>query len=109
MDKNALDVAVEALRPFAKASERIGNLKGKFRIEVGQGFLFIDREAFTAAESAIAGVTFSIPDDVRRLVVAAREFWDENNDIASQASNELDRALEAFAARVPYADEPDHG
>lgn len=44
--------------------------------------------------------------DVITLVIAAREFWEANEDM-SKESNTLDKALEAFASRVPYENEPD--
>ena len=48
----------------------------------------------------------TLPDDVTELVVAAREFWDINNDF-SEESAALDKALEAFVDRVPYENEPE--
>lgn len=47
----------------------------------------------------------ALPQDVINLVIAAREFWDGNNDL-SEESRSLDKALEAFASRVPYENEP---
>lgn len=47
-----------------------------------------------------------VPDDVRRLVIAAREIMDAGPQAGTAEVNELDQALEAFSARVPYADEP---
>lgn len=46
-----------------------------------------------------------LPDDVRALVIAAREFWDDENS-GTVRSHALDKALEAFSSRVPYDDEP---
>lgn len=51
----------------------------------------------------------TVPDDVRRLVIAAREFWDMWESPIEPESAELDKALEAFASRVPYANEQEHG
>lgn len=45
-----------------------------------------------------------LPDDVRKLVIAAREVLDADGE---GSLNELDKALEAFSDRVPYDDEPD--
>lgn len=45
-----------------------------------------------------------VPDDVRTLVIAAREAWESNG----QSGDDLDRALEPFSSRVPYDDEPEH-
>lgn len=43
-----------------------------------------------------------LPTDVIRLVIAAREAWQEHGS----SGDDLDKALEAFAGRVPYEDEP---
>lgn len=48
----------------------------------------------------------ALPDDVAELVIAAREFWQANEDM-SEESAALDKALEAFAGRVPYENEPE--
>ncbi|WP_242219997.1 Lar family restriction alleviation protein [Shinella zoogloeoides] len=48
----------------------------------------------------------TLPADVTELVVAAREFWEVNEDM-SLKSCALDKALEAFAERVPYENEPE--
>lgn len=45
------------------------------------------------------------PADVTRLVIAAREVWEDATD--PDALLALDKALEPFAARVRYANEPD--
>lgn len=47
----------------------------------------------------------ALPQDVINLVIAAREFWDVAMD-DSDESAALDAALEAFASRVPYENEP---
>ena len=49
-------------------------------------------------------MTHLIPDDVRRLVIAARvvAFQDQSRE----AMKELDAASEAFADRVPWDGEP---
>ncbi len=46
-----------------------------------------------------------LPKDVRALVIAAREFWDDENS-GTVRSHALDKALEAFSSRVPYDDQP---
>lgn len=48
----------------------------------------------------------ALPQDVIDLVIAAREFWDDKNDLSDEAKA-LDRALEAFSSRVPYENEPE--
>lgn len=47
----------------------------------------------------------NLPDDVVRLVIAAREVAFGNQK--PEAIRELDRASEAFAERVPWDDEPE--
>ena len=47
--------------------------------------------------------TAKIPDDVRRLVIAARRAFDLG--YSDEEFHELDRALEAFSERVPYENE----
>lgn len=48
-----------------------------------------------------------LPDDVRALVIAGREFLDEQGWMQGDgAGDALDKALEAFSSRVPYDDEP---
>lgn len=44
-----------------------------------------------------------LPQDVIDLVIAAREAWEERG----ASGDALDRALERFALRVPYANHPD--
>lgn len=51
-------------------------------------------------------VADALPQDVINLVIAAREFWDDYNNFSDE-SKSLDKALEAFASRVPYENEPD--
>lgn len=48
----------------------------------------------------------TLRQDVVDLVIAAREFWDANNDL-SEESKALDKALEPFASKVRYANEPE--
>lgn len=50
--------------------------------------------------------TASFFQDVVNLVIAAREFWDVNNDLTDE-SRALDKALEAFTDTVPYENQPD--
>lgn len=52
--------------------------------------------------------TWTVPEDVVRLVIAARVVaYDSAATIESAAAQELDQALEAFAQLVPWDDEPD--
>lgn len=44
----------------------------------------------------------ALPQDVVALVIAAREAWEANGS----SGDDLDRALRAFAERVPYDDDP---
>jgi hypothetical protein len=48
----------------------------------------------------------TLPEDVVRLVIAARVVAFE--DQGAEALRELDKASEAFAARVPWDNEPDY-
>lgn len=66
-------------------------------------------ETEISARSALqhnTGERDELPDDVRALVIAAREFWDIHDSPVEPESRALDQALEAFAGRVPFADEP---
>ncbi len=47
-----------------------------------------------------------IPDDVKRLVIAAREVAFGDQPPSPEAIKELDSASEAFADRVPWEDQP---
>ena len=47
-----------------------------------------------------------LPQDVINLVIAAREAW-ETWQLPEEEFKRLDAALEAFASRVPYENEPD--
>lgn len=60
-------------------------------------------QAFAALAATPTPPTLSV--DVTALVIAAREFWDDNND-STPESDALDKALELFSARVPYGNEP---
>jgi len=62
------------------------------------------REALNRLAS-VSSASADLPADVRALVIAAREFW-ENEDRGTILSHALDKALAAFSSRVPYADEP---
>lgn len=57
-----------------------------------------------ALHCAIVSATM-VPPKVFALVIAAREFWDAHNDQGKECRS-LDRALEPFAALVPYANQP---
>jgi len=56
--------------------------------------------------AAVRDEATSLPQDVINLVIAAREFWDANNDLSPE-SLALDVALDGFARRVPFDNEPD--
>jgi hypothetical protein len=58
------------------------------------------REVDTRGSVSGAG---PLPQDVIDLVIAAREAWEEHG----ASGDALDRALERFAARVPYDDQLD--
>lgn len=45
-----------------------------------------------------------LPQDVIDLVITAREFWGDRNDMSAE-SDALDKALEKFASRVPYEED----
>lgn len=47
----------------------------------------------------------ALPPDVVALAIAAREFWDIHND-PTEESRALDKALERFAEKVPFENEP---
>jgi len=55
--------------------------------------------------ASVSSASAELPGDVRALVVAAREFWDDENS-GTVRSHALDKALEAFSSRVPYDGEP---
>jgi hypothetical protein len=52
-----------------------------------------------------AAPTAALPDDVTRLVIAARDV--AYSEPTKETLRELDKAAEAFAERVPWDDEPD--
>lgn len=62
----------------------------------------MENEATPTPVSTMGG----LPQDVINIVIAAREFWDINNDL-SEESRALDKALEAFVDRVPFGNGPD--
>jgi hypothetical protein len=74
----------------------------------------VDRSKWSSEEmrrlfALVAAVADGKPDltpRVRRLVIAAREFWDIHDSPVEIESRELDQALEAFSAEIPYAEEP---
>jgi len=51
-------------------------------------------------------VAAQLPQDVINLVIAAREAWD-TWQLPEEEFKRLDTALEAFASRVPYENEPE--
>lgn len=59
-----------------------------------------------ANQAALAHPRSPLDREAIALVIAARQFWDTKND-GSDESVRLDRALEKFAAVVPYDGTPD--
>jgi hypothetical protein len=88
----------------AFARHRLASVSSASAEEVGAHF-FPDAAAKLHKLIAGSNVEGELPNDVRALVIAAREFW-ENEDSGTIRSHALDKALEAFSSRVPYADEP---
>lgn len=90
----AKDAEIEKLKVALteKRRDRIGDA------ELGGSYL-------CRAEKAEAEIA-AFGQDVVDLVIAAREFWDANNDL-SEESKALDKALEPFASKVLYANEPE--
>lgn len=62
-------------------------------------------EGLPNVEEAQALAETAADEHVRRLVVAAREAWEDATD--AEALQRLDKALEPFAEAVPYANEPE--
>lgn len=58
-----------------------------------------------AEQPAPVEAVVAVPADVVELVIAAREAWEDPED--EERHTALDRALEAFASRVPYENDPD--
>lgn len=58
-----------------------------------------------AEQPAPVEAVAAVPADVVELVIAAREAWEDPED--EERHTALDRALEAFASRVPYENDPD--
>lgn len=68
------------------------------------------RDALAALRTPAAGEVSEIdapPQTVISLVIAAREVMDRGFDHDDAEANALDKALEPFAALVPYENEPD--
>lgn len=63
------------------------------------------RGSLTKADVILSRIQSQVPDDVARLVVAARIVAHESQD--ADALRELDEASEAFADRVWWEGEPD--
>lgn len=62
-----------------------------------------DRIADLDPAKVVAGRLAALSPDVRELVITAREFWEEHG----ASGDPLDKALEPFSSRVPYANQPD--
>lgn len=104
------ELVSKAIEDAEKIAERIR--AGGYRASIAnvETLLKHVRKLAEAAPAEPATNPCKLPADVARLVVAGRIVWER---IAFDAlpdadeTNELDRALEAFSARVPYEDEPD--
>jgi hypothetical protein len=76
------------------------------RCHVGKDFARArDEDAFPVRYFWECQPDDELPDDVRRLVIAARVVAFE--DQSREALKELDEAVEAFSTRVPWADQPE--
>jgi hypothetical protein len=106
----ARSAPVEAKQPVARVwsvSEAVappGMQVACVKVTVGQSLKVGDRLYSAPLPPLYAAPPLA--QDVINLVVAAREFWDANNDLSAE-SKALDKALEPFAGRVPYENELD--
>jgi len=64
--------------------------------------------ALRKLKAALAAPAPAIPDDVVRLVIAAREVAFDTSGPTDEAIKELDAASEAFASRVPWENDPNN-
>lgn len=96
----------EALEPFARLADEIDRVSAAHGDEPESIIRRVHYADVVTARNAYEGHAPSLPDDVRALVIAAREFWDIHDSPVEPESRALDQALEAFASRVPFADEP---
>lgn len=94
--------AIGALTGYQRQIDSDGTFVGVSRQALDEVMAWAEASRLTPIEGVAAS---ELPVDVRALVIAAREFWDDNND-QSDESTALDKALEAFSSRVPYDDEP---
>ncbi|WP_313193061.1 hypothetical protein [Shinella zoogloeoides] len=93
---------LEATSPTIDKPARVGN--AVFRPGVStQTVIHAAQRCFQHMQGEVPA---GLRQDVINLVIAAREFWEVNED-TSLKSYALDKALEAFAERVPYENEPD--
>lgn len=74
------------------------------KLPVGVEVLMTTEQAQTALRAAIEAVAAQQPADMQKLVIAARRVAYE--DQSADAIKELDKAVEAFAAHVPWEDDP---
>lgn len=100
----------ELLLAYADGRE-IGHLVNRTNAQrIAQEFANEFTAALSSAEEKAVEVKKpeyrSLPGDVAELVIAAREFWQANEDM-SEESRALDKALEAFSQRVPYENDPE--
>ena len=102
------DAIVLAMDALLAARKRLASIDPEWE----QGHLFpIAIEALNSAPAAIRAISSqpvanTLPQDVINLVIAAREAW-ETWQLPEEEFKRLDAALEAFASRVPYENEPD--
>jgi hypothetical protein len=64
------------------------------------------RQAKYVCTKIVIGTVAQVPDDTKRLVIAARSVAFGDFPPSRASIKELDRASEAFASRVPWDDEP---
>jgi len=98
MARKDADLILAALRPDDAREENAKLREALGRIEV----MSSDEQSRIWATNALEGAGAGLPADVIALVIAARDVWDTHGE----SRDDLDVALEAFASRVPYDDEP---
>lgn len=116
-DWGAVEIAANRLRDDVEktvgilAGTGIGSLPNDYPLPqlASETIMITDESGYTSGfeiTSAPQTQMTGLPQDVINLVIAAREFWDGNNDL-SHESRALDKALTAFSERVPYENQPD--
>lgn len=103
---DALEVAKNELQAWIKCADENGLCVTSTPHVIDH--IDIALASLSSPDHADAGKVYGnvLSQDVINLVIAAREFWDVAND-CSDESIALDCALEAFASRVPYENEPE--